>query len=189
MKKICSGLLKSGTQCTREGDKSGYCWQHGGKSRNIKKTKKKKIKKKPTKPKLRSSIWLFTLNTNKDFRKLDLTFKKKFEKLCKFLFEGNHICDFVVDSRNPGVKIEDNENIKTCDTQFQLEIGSKFHKFHSHAILKIEHTGNLTFEANKLRKFMYKLFGYNLHLDSTVSSDHALMMRRYVEKSEKLNLE
>lgn len=131
-----------------------------------------------------TSNWLITINTNKDNRFISCDERQKFKYFCHWLFAGNNdkipaIFDFI--SGPPGWedKIEYIEPIK-----YEFEIGGNKHMLHVHCFLGITHSTRLKFCANKLRKVMRDIFGYNLHLDSPVTSNPTLAMKRYVKKTQ-----
>ena len=161
VKNNCNFIKRDGKQCRVLVKDAEFCRHH----------KRGKIK---------SSCWLFTINTNRQNHKIPLSERHTFKMMCKFLFGKNRAILNFVDDKDHGQDLT--PILKDVETDYNIEIGPQTDQLHCHAILKLAHTGYVTFRANILRAFMKKIFGYNLYLESSVSKDAVMLMKQYVLK-------
>ena len=106
--------------------------------------------------------------------------KRKFKDVCDWIFDRDTIIKhYITDSKSP----EDPQgNIINVTVEHYFEVGSDQNRLHAHALLKIEHTGRLSLEANGIRAFAKGALGYNVYLSCPVSSDPVGAYENYIKK-------
>ena len=132
-------------------------------------------------PILKSSVWHITINSNRSLDSLNKKEKMEFKNINEYLFEKQGIMDFITDAKKAG-----HDNIKevTSEVYFEASSGSGNGRIHSHAYLKIIHSGLLSLQANDLRSFLKRVLGYSCHLDCPVSSDSEFAWNQYIKKNQ-----
>lgn len=181
----CKYIDKQGNPCTRIPLKSNYCSRHKKQvERKVERQmiidnfqKRNGIKK--AEAKMRSSIFLITLNSNKSYDKMTEAERKKFENFAKYLFNKHNILKYVTDRTNPK---DVSKNLKSIDTRFQYEVGPTSRKYHLHGIVKIEHSGMYWIDQAKMRNVAKDVLGYNIHLNIAVTKDSSLDIENYIQK-------
>ncbi len=133
--------------------------------------------------KSRFSVWMVTINSQKDVRNMLEREKQKFRNWCDFLFHSSslQIVNFIEDERSPD---DVTANIIKVQAQYNFETGKNAGKLHCHAVVRMEHVGIMMMKPNKLRAVSEKIFGYKLHYRTNVSSDPVAQMELYIEKQQ-----
>lgn len=134
----------------------------------------------PPKRKTNKSVFLITINTNKDYTKMSNEQKKLFNDFGTWLFGEDHgIKHFLIDSTN-----EDNmENIIDYDDMSaKYEVGEEFKKLHFHAMVVIEHTGKYQIDTEALRGVANKIFGYTPYINVRGRPDTQKAIIEYASK-------
>lgn len=135
----------------------------------------------PKAPKTKSSVWLITLNSQKDINVMSNDQKRMFKDFAEWVFDKDRFAQFYLKDMNSPA--DPTKNIKSLDIKYQFEVGNEQGRLHIHALVNLKHTGMYRFEANKLRTFAKTALGYGVYLDSPVRSDEVSAMDEYVNKS------
>lgn len=185
---MCDYVFKSGKKCDvipKEGN--NYCWKH--RDAQAKKLKRRedadtfaKSEKKDVGKKIKSSVFLITINSQKDYQKMSAAQRDRFKKMTNYLFTENNIMKFLLDKNSP----DDNEkNLESIEMKHNLEIGEIAGRYHLHALVNVTHTSMYTVELAKLKMFLEKSLGYRPFVNVTVSSDPSKAMEQYINKINK----
>lgn len=131
-----------------------------------------------SKKKLRYSNWYITLNSNQVFENMTTEQKKLFKEFCDYTFSREGIQHFITDTT-----ANDLSAIVKLEISHYYENGGTQGRLHLHALLAVEHTGNLRLQANALRAAAKKILGYTIYFNSNVSTDHAKAYAEYIRKN------
>jgi hypothetical protein len=77
-------------------------------------------------------------------------------------------------------------NVVKMSLEGECEVGAAGGKLHFHGIVKIEHKGLFSFEANKFRNDARRELGYTIYLAAPVSSDPIAAYAQYLRKGNKI---
>lgn len=132
-----------------------------------------------TAAKNRYSVWLITLNSNKDIDKMTYQDKKQFKDAMDYVFNRENIFDFFTESTGKG-----QDAVVKLNMEHHFEVGPSGGRLHVHALVDITHTGNFRFEANRLRAFLKQALGYNIYLNAPVSGNQSAAYAQYAAKRE-----
>ncbi len=135
----------------------------------------------------RFSVWLITINSQKDFRTMTDSHRARFRDWCDFLLapESLGILEYIEDTRSADGSGRPHGNIVSVSSDYHFEAGEKAGKLHCHCVLRMEHNGHNQFKPNKLRAVSHEVFGYNLHYSVYARSDPAASMTRYIQKKQR----
>jgi len=139
----------------------------------VKKTEDKAIKPKPVKKagKIHLSTFLITVNSQIDDRKYISRLKDSYESFYQDVEEY--------------IKVKSEPmRITSISSQSTIERGNRRKAFHLHALLKIEHTGKLHLNLDKMRThFNISVKGDGkCYLDCKFISDPTFTIQRYFNK-------
>lgn len=175
---------QAGEKCKNKANFGGFCSRH-------KKTDERPDmshdevfgdspapKKEKSPPKIKHSVFKWTINSNQDIRTMSAENKRKFKVLIEMVFEPERVARYLVDKTN-----EDSaENIKELESSFYFEAGDKFGRLHAHGYLKIAHTGFYHFKTAEFRNLAEKTFGSKMHVNVIGASDAEASWRQYIAK-------
>lgn len=132
----------------------------------------------------RFSVWLITINSQRDFRTMIDSHRSRFRDWCDFLLspESLGILEYIEDSRSSD--LTPYSNIVSVSSDYYFEAGEAAGKLHCHCVLRMEHNGHMGARPNKLRSVSREVFGYNLHYSMYARSDPAASMSRYIQKKQ-----
>ncbi len=196
MSETCNYVIgrgkRKGEMCGKRGHgKGGACTEHrkaleeGPKKRdiaadNVFGSNKPEVAAEPA-PKVKSSVWLVTINSQKDLSNMSTEQKIIFKDFAEWIFDKDRFVSYYLnDLTSPN---DPAKNIKDLSIAYQFEVGGQQGRLHLHAIVNLKHTGHFKFKANELRSFAKSSLGYNVHLDAPVRSDDVAAMSEYVAKS------
>lgn len=132
-------------------------------------------------PKVKSSVWLITINSQKDLDKMSTEQKNNFKDFGSWVFDRDRFVQYYLyDTKEPNNPAK---NIKDLSIAYQYEVGDQQGRLHLHGIVKLKHVGHYKFLANNLRAFAKQALGYNIHLNAPVRSDDVGAMEEYIAKS------
>lgn len=133
-----------------------------------KKTKQKKVRE----GKIHLSTFLITVNSQVDDKKFIKRLKKAYDEFY------DKVNDYIKD-KSTGVKI------KTISSEATVEHGERRKAYHIHALLRIEHTGKIHLDLDKMRShFNTEVKGDGkCHLDVKFVSDPTFTIKEYFNKS------
>lgn len=143
-----------------------------------------KQEQKPKKDNSKYSIYHITINTNKNYNTMTPEQKEDFKAYSVYLFGEKGFLKYIKDLTNP----ESLNNILKTKMEYYFEVGSKLHRLHLHAIVKIKHIGYMKFMANELRENSKNMLGYPIHLNSPVSNDAIKSWEKYIQKKQNSNV-
>lgn len=200
---------KNGENCIKNGlfkiGKLYYCGEHHKVMSNRMKNKKiaqnkgkglnKRINKAKTeskqpqpntesKKKSKYSLFMITINSNKDISKLSDEDQEKFKSFIGYLYDNNKpaILDLVEDRRKD---IDPKDVIEEYSTENYNEISPKSgNRLHNHALLRIKHNGMLYVNQAVLREMAEKLFDSKFHINIKGANDSQKMIEQYISKAE-----
>ena len=198
---------KAGTNCIKNGlfkiGKLYYCGEHqkvmsnrmknkkiaerkgkGLNKRNNKPQPKTESKQPETKKKSKYSLFMITINSNKDISKLSDEDQDKFKSFIGYLYDNNKpaILDLVEDRRKD---IDPKDVIEEYSVENYNEITPKSgNRLHNHALLRIKHNGMLYVNQAVLREMAEKLFDSKFHINIKGTNDSQKMLEQYITKSQ-----
>lgn len=123
--------------------------------------------------KLNTSMFLLTINTNQAIEKNSKEynkFKKTISNIC------NNITDYIMTVH--GAHPDDEMNI---DLQPSIEIGSKYHRLHSHIYISIEHNSKVQIDRSKLQEL---LPGYKIDARFIRAAGDITRIKNYIKKQQ-----
>lgn len=141
------------------------------KSFMVKKTKNQVKEITPKQAKIHLSTFLITINSQTDDKKFIPRLRDAYDKFYNDV-EG------YIKEKSQGVKI------KSISSESAIERGSRRHAYHVHALLKIEHSGKIHMNLDKMRSFFNKEVkgdGKN-YLDVKYINDPSFNIRKYFTK-------
>lgn len=130
-------------------------------------------------PKLKSTVVMVTLNSNKPLASMSAEDKKAFKEMAAQIFSKDVIPEFLSDRTHDDPK----EVIKDIESSYHFEV-SGADLLHLHGLIKIVHTGFLKWHANRVRDLAVKMLGHNVYLNTPISSDPILAWKQYTEKAQ-----
>lgn len=196
---LCNYIIKRGVnegkQCTRNGlhnyNNNKYCKQHCDSVKKFDEadkiagygvqfnTERKKTEKEG---KAKWSMFLITINSNKNINKMTDEMKDDFKEVCEYLYDGDaQIIDFLRDRRSDDDDIL--EHIIDYEIQYHFEISKNSgNKLHCHSILRVKHDALLYVNMPPLRELLKSVYGTNMHVNVRGIRDNAKMMLDYIKK-------
>ena len=156
-----------GKQCNMNAGRVGnwkYCYKH----KNLPNKKVEHIKPK-------SSIFLITINSNQQYSKMDEDRVKLFKNLVKFITDPDEVKQFIKIIQG------DEDCIKNIEIKKTFESSTK-DLLHSHIYLDIDHNGLIQIKIPKLRAFINKKWGSNVHLNIQASKNSQKLLEAYLDK-------
>lgn len=186
--KQCEAVTKSET---------GFCGRH--KARGIKKENKVKGAEKisadsifsddakppsPNKKKQKSSCWMITINSQKNYDNLSDEDKKLFKKFGDFIMNEEMLKKYYLsDTTSDDI----NKNITSLKVSHYYEVGDEQNRLHLHGLIQLEHTGYFKLFVNRIREFAKKTLGCNIYLSAPVQSDPIKAYEYYIQKQQNSN--
>ena len=131
------------------------------------------------KGKLRSSIYLITINSNKTLESLSIAEKKRFKDFVDFVFTDENLKEnYIVD--NNGMDV--NEITESLEIEYHFEVSPKNNRLHCHIYINIQHRGHISFRIDEIRGLANKVFPDKIYISFSVSSDPTIAMKNYTRK-------
>ena len=132
------------------------------------------------------SSFFFTINANITANeKQNLPLMDKFGQVMRKLVLSQMMLNFIVVKDEEDARMDKKDLINSIDSKFQLEVGQKYHRLHTHGVLKIFHYSTITFNDDKLKKWLVQQMdrGVMLNVRFANSGAEEIRMLRYVEKN------
>lgn len=182
------GKLK-GKRCETR-TKGKYCYRHkdcaaanpeNNKSNQLKNDPVFGADHLPAQSKLKSTIYLLTINSNKSLENMSNADKETFKKFVDFILDrDNLIKDYIHDATcdNP------EETIESIEVERYFEIGNVSKLLHMHAYINIQHHGHLSLNITDIRALARKIFNENLHINVMATSDPSIGYKNYARKNQ-----
>jgi len=131
------------------------------------------------KGKLKSSIYLITINSNKTLESMSSAEKKQFKDFVEFVFSQDNLKDnYIVD--NHGLDV--NGIIESFELESHFEVSPKTNRIHCHIYINIQHRGHISFRIDDIRALAAKIFPDKIYISFSVSSDPTIAMKNYTRK-------
>lgn len=120
---------------------------------------------------VRTTRFLLTINPNKKYKLNEdgsvppeyEQYQKDFIQTIDNAISGEHIEEwFTGDLKKKGGIISGETSkydIKSTETEGQLEVGTKVGRLHAHIIMKVKHTGKLQIDPNKVQDYFQEALG------------------------------
>lgn len=130
---------------------------------------------------MKKSNFLITINSNEQ---MDISKQHWFKQSIKYNFQDNllNYIDYntVYSKHTDPIK----NHLKNIDINVGYETGEKFHKYHAHVNLFIEHDTYLKFNHQKLRSFYNNMLGHNIHINVKIQrTNQSEKIKDYVAKN------
>eukprot|EP01127_Copromyxa_protea_P013364 TRINITY_DN358_c1_g2_i5.p2 TRINITY_DN358_c1_g2~~TRINITY_DN358_c1_g2_i5.p2 ORF type:complete len:205 (+),score=28.35 TRINITY_DN358_c1_g2_i5:1103-1717(+) len=132
-------------------------------------------------PKHKHSVWLLTLNSQKDIAKMSAEQKQEFKDLGDFIFSEENIAKYLIDRNSPD---DPTKNIVKLAIEHTFEFGASKGRVHMHGILNLTHTGHYSVNQAAIRQLAEKVLGYKVHFNAKGSADQDAAMRAYIQKQQ-----
>lgn len=129
------------------------------------------------KSKLKHSVFLVTINANKT---LDEKTLQTFLSTIPDIFKKN-LFEILFDRRDD-YKLKKSD-IENYDVKYAYERGSKLQKDHVHVLISVDHRALIGINLEPVRKYYFKKFGYNFHINIKSSGNNIKNMQDYMYKS------
>ncbi len=128
---------------------------------------------------LKYSGFYFTINSNKSGKVAEIPEKEleHFKTICEVI--GNNITEFMIDRKNPGSR----SAILRVLPLFKPEIGENRGFAHCHYYIKVEHSGIIQINAQKLKKFLREAVPGAYISQIKGMEDQSFKLESYVTKS------
>lgn len=132
------------------------------------------------KGKVKSSIYLVTVNTNKTLESLSASEKKQFKDFIGFIFDKQNLIDnYIID--NYGQAMAD--ILESIEVEYHFEISPQNNRLHCHAYVAVEHYGHIRLNIDDMRALAKKIFPTNIYINATATSDKTVAMKNYTRKN------
>lgn len=131
--------------------------------------------------KLKFSLFMITINTNKDVNKMSSEDKAKFKHFINKLYDSNKpiIIELLEDRRGYDPK----QFIHDYEIKDYFEVSPTSNRLHNHALLRVQHNGMLYVNQAMLREMADKVVGSKVHLNVRGANDSKTMIEQYIKKS------
>ena len=129
--------------------------------------------------KVKSSVYLLTINTNKALENLDDLYKTQFKTFVEFLLNKDNLIDnYIIENHG-----EDPRSIiESVQIEHHYEISPKTNRLHAHGYINIQHNGHIKLNLEDMRALAKKIFNENIYINCSVSSDPSIAMLNYTRK-------
>jgi hypothetical protein len=132
-----------------------------------------------SKGKVKSSVYLITINSNKTLESLNKNEKKQFKDYVDFIFAEQNLKDnYIIDNHGDDI----NDIIESIDIEHHFEISPVTNRLHCHAYINIQHHGHISFKINDIRALAAKIFKDKIYINLSVSSDPTIAIKNYTRK-------
>lgn len=132
----------------------------------------------------RHSLWFLTVNSNKtlphsaDRRRFDQVIDSTLDDLFYFLRTRNP------DDRAPNSDLPDPGLVLGIEVQSANEVGTRFRRYHLHAVLRIKHKTKLYLDYAAMADYISGELGYVVSLRGTGQRDGQRELEEYLNKNQ-----
>jgi hypothetical protein len=130
--------------------------------------------------KLRFSTFLITINPNLGlYENVSVEDKQKFKAYIQTILDKDNVADWIIDRGQDDAR----PNLKKIETKYRFEVGPQHGALHSHAIVRLEHTGYMKMKLSEMRGLARKIFGHDAKIICDAQTDGARAWEQYIQKS------
>lgn len=134
-------------------------------------------KKGEKKEKIKHSVFLITISTNKPHA--DKNIEDKFRDSVEDIFKNN-LKNILFEKRKD--KTFDPQLIKNYSVKYSLERGKEKNVLHAHILIEIDHYMILGIEMTPIREYYAEMFGTNVYMYVEATGSNVKAMEEYIFK-------
>jgi hypothetical protein len=132
----------------------------------------------------RWSLLFFTINSNRLWIDTLVPFRRKFREVMVQLFDKEGIAFYLRDTTVAAEEEDMLQNVTELQSEWRSEVGKKKGFLHAHALVQVEHKGNMRVDLAGLRAMLREQLGHGCYLNMQSGSDQLAAWRAYLRKDD-----